>query len=90
MVFRDGVAEGQLPYTVGHEVQQLQLAFDTVALPDGAKYTPKFTIVVVQKRTNSRFFVRNVSTLKKICFWVLFNTDVFINHNFLCLREMDS
>ena len=60
MVFRDGVGEGQLPYTVGHEVHQLLSAFDNVVLPDGAKYTPKFTMVVVQKKTNQLLLLSNV------------------------------
>lgn len=61
VLFRDGVGDGQLSFTVEHEVPQFLSAFDAVVLPDGAIYAPKFTMVIVQKRINTRFFLSNVS-----------------------------
>ena len=71
VLFRDGVDHRQLSFTVDHEVSKLLLAFEAIVLPDGAKYTPNFTMVVVQKRTNSPFFVHNVSSLKSISSFVV-------------------
>ena len=57
MLFRDGVGDGQLQYAVEHEATQFLAAFKSLNLP----IEPKFTMVVVQKRINARFFQFAVS-----------------------------
>lgn len=59
VLFRDGVGDGQLPFVVEHEVPQLLSAFQAVVPP----FEPKFTMVVIQKRINARFFRPSVSVL---------------------------
>ncbi len=57
MLFRDGVGDGQLQYAVEHEAAQFLSAFKAVTPP----FEPKFTMVVVQKRINTRLFQAAVS-----------------------------
>lgn len=52
VVYRDGVGDGQMQYVLDHEVPQMKSAFQAVVPP----IDPKFTMVVVQKRINTRFF----------------------------------
>ncbi len=55
IIFRDGVSDGQLSYVAEHEVKQLRTCF-------GENYSPKMSVVIVQKRINARLFgnaVRN-------------------------------
>lgn len=54
VVFRDGVGDGDLGY-IDHEVQQLQQCFGNF----GGEYTPKLSVVIVQKRINARIFLKN-------------------------------
>jgi aubergine-like protein len=49
VIFRDGVSEGQFSYVVEHEVKQLRTCF-------GENYSPKMSVVIVQKRINARIF----------------------------------
>lgn len=51
VVYRDGVGDGQLPAVVEHEVPQIMSAFK-----EQTDYNPKFGVVVVKKRINSRMF----------------------------------
>jgi aubergine-like protein len=53
IVFRDGVGDGQLETVHLHEVRQLTDCFQAM----GAEYSPKFAVIVVKKRINSRFFL---------------------------------
>jgi len=57
VLFRDGVGDGQLLYAIEHEVSQLLSAFKCI----DSTYEPQFTMVVVQKRINTRFFMQSVS-----------------------------
>ncbi|XP_034311101.1 piwi-like protein 1 [Magallana gigas] len=54
VVFRDGVGDGDLGY-IDHEVQQLQQCFGNF----GGEYSPKLSVVIVQKRINARIFLKN-------------------------------
>lgn len=51
IVYRDGVGDGQLSAVVDHEVAQITSAFANYK-----GYAPKFTVVVVKKRINTRIF----------------------------------
>lgn len=57
VLYRDGVGDGQLQYALEHEASQLLSAFQSVVPP----IEPKFTMVVVQKKINTRFFMKTVS-----------------------------
>jgi len=57
VLFRDGVGDGQLLYAIEHEVSQLLSAFKCI----DSTYEPQFTMVVVQKRINTRFFMQSLS-----------------------------
>ncbi|XP_025076463.1 piwi-like protein 1 [Pomacea canaliculata] len=54
VVYRDGVGDGQLPMVSDYEVQQIESCFAKF----GADYFPKTTVIVVQKRINTRIFLR--------------------------------
>ena len=53
-MYRDGCGDGQMAGVAEFEVPQMVRAFE--ALNDS--YRPKLTVLVVQKRGNSRFFLR--------------------------------
>ena len=55
IVFRDGVGDGQLGAVYEHEVKQFMECFKTV----GFQAKPTFAFVVVKKRINTRFFMKN-------------------------------
>ncbi|XP_008557727.1 piwi-like protein Ago3 [Microplitis demolitor] len=50
VVYRDGVGDGQLNTVAGYEVEQLSKTFAMV----DPNYSPKLTVVIVQKRINTR------------------------------------
>ncbi|KAK4035484.1 hypothetical protein OUZ56_027572 [Daphnia magna] len=52
VLFRDGVGDGQLQFAAAHEATQFLSAFQSLVPP----IEPKFTMVVVQKRINTRLF----------------------------------
>ncbi|XP_076451619.1 piwi-like protein 1 [Babylonia areolata] len=52
IVFRDGVGDGQLPIVQDYEVSQILESFNDF----GKDYHPKLTVVIVQKRINTRIF----------------------------------
>ncbi|XP_034240768.1 piwi-like protein Ago3 isoform X2 [Thrips palmi] len=52
MMFRDGVGDGQLKYASEWEIPQLMSCFSIVS----PTYSPKLTVVIVQKRINCRIF----------------------------------
>lgn len=54
IVFRDGVGDGQLQFVSGHEVEQLKGCFSQF----GDDYQPRLGVIVVQKRINTRIFLR--------------------------------
>jgi hypothetical protein len=67
-LFRDGVGDGQLQFSAAHEAAQFLSAFQALSPP----FEPKFTMVVVQKRINTRLFHNSVSfVLLLFCFLVL-------------------
>ncbi|KAK3727509.1 hypothetical protein QZH41_018372 [Actinostola sp. cb2023] len=53
VVFRDGVGDGQLKIVSGYEVEQISECFALF----GEAYVPKMTVIVVQKRINTRLFL---------------------------------
>jgi aubergine-like protein len=63
-LFRDGVGDGQLQFAAAHEAAQFLSAFQALSPP----FEPKFTMVVVQKRINTRLFHNSVSFLFCCCF----------------------
>jgi aubergine-like protein len=52
IVFRDGVGDGQLNTVGSYEVPQLSECFALF----GESYQPQMTMIVVQKRINTRIF----------------------------------
>lgn len=59
VLFRDGVGDGQLQVAIEHEVAQLVSVFSSIT----PAIDPKFTMVVVQKRINTRLFLSTVGLL---------------------------
>ena len=60
IVYRDGVGDGQLDAVAGHEVEQFYAAFGKFQ----ADYRPKLTVVVVQKRINTKLFMKKGPSLE--------------------------
>ena len=58
LVYRDGVGDGQLNTVAGYEVDQLKKCFSHF----GEDYNPPLGVVIVQKRINTRIFLK-VSTI---------------------------
>ena len=52
VIFRDGVGDGQLATVATYEQEQLSSCFEMF----GETYKPSLTIVIVQKRINTRIF----------------------------------
>lgn len=50
IIYRDGVGDGQLNMVADYEVEQLRSCFSSF----GEDYSPKLSVVVVQKRINTR------------------------------------
>lgn len=53
IVFRDGVSDGQFDMVLNEELMDLKRAFQTI------NYFPSITLIVAQKRHQSRFFPEN-------------------------------
>ena len=53
-MYRDGVGDGQMNVVQDFEVRQMVEAFSTF----GEDYNPKLTVVIVQKRINTRIFAQ--------------------------------
>ena len=49
--FRDGVGDGQIPYVLETEVEQIESCFKAAGMKDY-----KFTFIIVSKRIMTRFF----------------------------------
>lgn len=60
-MYRDGVGDGQLDTVAKYEVKQLLATFKTIEI----NYQPTLTVIVVQKRINTRLFEISVSLKKK-------------------------
>ena len=58
-MFRDGVGDGQLNTVGSYEVPQLSECFTLF----GETYQPQMTVVVVQKRINTRIYSYEVSSM---------------------------
>ncbi|XP_026756481.2 piwi-like protein Ago3 [Galleria mellonella] len=54
IIYRDGVGDGQLKQIQQYEIPQMQICFTTM----DATYKPTLTYVVVQKRINTRIFMK--------------------------------
>ncbi|CAG9788648.1 unnamed protein product [Diatraea saccharalis] len=54
IIYRDGVGDGQLKLVKQYEIPQLEVCFSLV----GVTYKPTLTYVVVQKRINTRIFMK--------------------------------
>ena len=54
IVFRDGVGDGQLNTVAGYELEQLKRCFSHF----GEEYMPALGVVIVQKRINTRIFLK--------------------------------
>ncbi|TGZ48140.1 piwi-like protein Ago3 [Temnothorax longispinosus] len=54
IIYRDGVGDGDLDYVENYEVKQLLATFNRIA----PNYKPQLSVIVVQKRINTRLFVR--------------------------------
>lgn len=57
IVFRDGVGDGQVETVAKYEVKQLLATFKNIE----PSYQPTLTVVIVQKRINTRLFAKSVS-----------------------------
>ncbi|KAK1122113.1 hypothetical protein K0M31_009951 [Melipona bicolor] len=55
IIYRDGVGDGQLEVVLKYEIKQLLVSFKTVQ----ENYEPTLTVIVVQKRINTRIFERS-------------------------------
>ncbi|XP_013180171.1 PREDICTED: protein argonaute-3 [Papilio xuthus] len=54
IIYRDGVGDGQLKLLQDYEIPQMQICFSIL----GTAYKPSLTYVVVQKRINTRIFMK--------------------------------
>ncbi|XP_043528793.1 piwi-like protein Ago3 isoform X2 [Frieseomelitta varia] len=55
IIYRDGVGDGQLEVVLKYEIKQLLVTFKTVQ----ENYEPTLTVIIVQKRINTRIFERS-------------------------------
>lgn len=57
IIYRDGVGDGDLEYVEKYEVKQLMMTFNRIA----PNYKPQLSVIIVQKRINTRLFIRDKS-----------------------------
>jgi aubergine-like protein len=57
VIYRDGVGDGQLKVSADYEVPQFESCFQHI----NPEYKPKLTVVICQKRINTRIFSALVS-----------------------------
>ena len=57
IIYRDGVGDGQIDTVAKHEIKQLEQAFNMI----DSSYKPKLTVLIVQKRINTRLIANLVS-----------------------------
>ncbi|XP_072747042.1 piwi-like protein Ago3 isoform X2 [Anoplolepis gracilipes] len=55
IIYRDGVGDGDLDYVEKYEVKQLMMTFNRIA----SNYKPELSVIIVQKRINTRLFIRH-------------------------------
>ncbi|XP_076240892.1 argonaute 3 [Calliopsis andreniformis] len=60
IVYRDGVGDGQIDTVTRYEVKQLLATFKNIE----PSYQPTLTVIIVQKRINTRLFARSASGLE--------------------------
>lgn len=61
IMYRDGVGDGQIEYVHSQEVRKLEEKLNFVYEQFGNGSTPKFTVIVVNKRLNTRIFLNQGS-----------------------------
>ena len=61
-MFRDGVGEGQVPYVLAHEVEQMKLGIRDM-YHDAGIDIPKLSFIIVTKKINTRAFLRGTGNL---------------------------
>ncbi|EFN87544.1 piwi-like protein Ago3 [Harpegnathos saltator] len=59
IIYRDGVGDGDLDYVVRYEVRQLIETFNRIE----PNYKPQLSVIVVQKRINTRLFIESNGNL---------------------------
>jgi aubergine-like protein len=57
VIYRDGIGDGQMAASADHEVPQFESCFQHIS----PEYHPKLTVVICQKRINTRIFSALVS-----------------------------
>lgn len=60
IIYRDGVGDGQLDVVSRYEVKQFEMSFKVI----DPSYKPKLSVVIVQKRINTRLFSKVRSRLE--------------------------
>ncbi|XP_030023692.1 piwi-like protein Ago3 [Manduca sexta] len=55
IIYRDGVGDGQLKLVHDYEIPQMKICFSAMGQP----YSPTLTYIVVQKRINTRIFMKS-------------------------------
>ncbi|CAB3233985.1 unnamed protein product [Arctia plantaginis] len=60
IIYRDGVGDGQLKLLRDYEIPQLKISFKVL----GNQYQPSLTYIVVQKRINTRIFMKSSGGLE--------------------------
>ncbi|KAI4478134.1 hypothetical protein M0804_012092 [Polistes exclamans] len=59
IVYRDGVGDGQIEVITNYEVKQLLITFTRI----DPNYKPQLSVIIVQKRINTRLFYENKGNL---------------------------
>ncbi|XP_012234676.1 piwi-like protein Ago3 [Linepithema humile] len=55
IIFRDGVGDGDISYVQNYEIKQFMATFNRIA----QNYKPQLSVIVVQKRINTRIFIKD-------------------------------
>lgn len=76
IIYRDGVGDGQMKMVAEYEVEQLRSCFSHF----GADYNPKLSVVVVQKRINTRIMAQVKFTKSNIKFIELISLNTKITN----------
>ena len=63
VIYRDGVSDGQIPHVFDVEMPQIRCAISELA---GDENQIKLAFVIVTKRVNARFFLRNSPSPKDV------------------------
>jgi aubergine-like protein len=61
-MYRDGVGEGQIPFVITHEVQQMKLAIRDL-YTQAEEEVPMLIFLIVTKKINSRAFLNGKQNL---------------------------